>query len=476
MKFKPHPVSVLDNIYKLIPLLIFPLIRGFLSALRGGLYAWVSGAWFDILLVLVILEMSVLSYRNIKFEIKGKEILFTRGILKREKITVPIKNVCTVSITKPWYYRPFKAAYLKIDTLAGDSKKSDIKIALKDIDALSAFSFFENKSNPQNKLSLEYSPRLFYIMLLSAILSNSFAGVAIIATAISQSGDILGETIGEQVYGTLTNLAKTLSFGIPPAAAAIGYVILFGWLIAFLVNFLRHRNFTLRRHQNTLLIRGGTPTQRFYSIKVKEINFVTLRQSLFTKLLRVSSVFAHCAGFGKQKEDISAITPAVKQRDLNTSLREIIPEFSVSKIILHPNGWSIFKFILDPLYFCALVVLISYLLISQFPLFSDVIGFAGLMGMIPSYWFLGVRITDFLSSGIGEEDKSVTLKYSKGFSLLTVVIPREKIAGVVFRQSLIQRTDNSCDVFVLTKGEGSTRHHLRNLNLEKAKEIFKDNF
>ncbi len=473
MNLKTHPVNIIDNIYKLIPLLILPLLRGFFSALRGGLYAWISGAWLDIFVLLLILEMSVLSYRSIKLEIQNDEISFSKGILKHQTVKIKRDRVCTVSLKKPWYYRPLKVAYLKIDTVAGDKKKSDIEIALKESDALTALSLFEKKENTDNSLLVEYSPRLSYIMLLCAILSNSFAGVAIAATAISQSGNILGEAIENRLFGTLTNLAKTLSFGIPPAAAVIGYVILFGWLVAFLINFLRHRNFTLRRHQNTLLIKTGTPTERLYSLKVHEINFITLRQSLATKLLRLYSVFAHCSGFGKKAEDISAIAPAVKKRDFDNTLKMILPEFNLSKITHRPNNWSIFKFVLDPLYPCALIPFITYILIKQFPLLSDFLGFVGLMAMIPSYWFLGVRIADFFTSGIGTDEKSVTVKYSKGFSLLTVIIPKEKITSVVFRQSLIQRTDNSCDVFIFTCGEDRTRHHIKNLNLDEVKGILK---
>ncbi len=473
MRFKPHPVSVIDYIYRLIPLLILPLVRGFLSALRGGLYAWLAGAWLDILILLLILGFSFFSYKNIRFELFNSEIFFTKGILNRECSKIDFKNICSLSVTKPWYYRAFKAAYLKIDTAGGSAKNSDVKVALYEKDALNVLAMFEKKSTKDNAVAVEHTPKLSYIMLLSAILSDSFAGVAIVATAISQSGDIAGETIRKQVVGTLTTLAKTLSFGIPPTAAVVAYTVIFGWLIAFFANLLRHRHFTLRRYQNTLLVRGGSPTERFYSMKVSEINFVTLRQSLATKLLRLYSVFAYCPGFGKKKDDISAITPAVKKRELSRSLSTVLPEFYISKITLRPNGWSIFKFVLDPLYPCALVPFVTYLLIKEFPLWSDFLGFVGLMAMIPSYWFFGVRIADFLTSGLGGDDKSITAKYSKGFSLLTVIIPREKISSVVFRQSLIQRTDNACDVFILTHGEGRTMHHIKNINLDKAQQLFK---
>ena len=104
---------------------------------------------------------------------------------------------------------------------------------------------------------------------------------------------------------------------------------------------------------------------------------------------------------------------------------------------------------------------------------GDFIGFVAVTGMIVSGWFLIVRILDFLTSGIGYNDKNITLKYSKGFSLLTVVIPRKKINRVIIRQSIFQRTDNICDVFIYTRAEDKIKHHVKNVNLDKLKGILK---
>lgn len=57
-----------------------------------------------------------------------------------------------------------------------------------------------------------------------------------------------------------------------------------------------------------------------------------------------------------------------------------------------------------------------------------------------------------------------TLRYSSGFYLHTVVIPKEKIVQLELRQSILQKLDGRCDVFFYTEDEGVHRHHLRNLD------------
>lgn len=446
--YKAHFVSVIDSIYKFIPLLIIP---HFLS----------------LTLFFAVLTLSFLNFKRTLLVLEKDEVVLIRGIIRQEKITIKKEKICTISFKKPWYYRPFKMAYLKMDTIAGSPKTEDIKIALNEKSAEEIISLFEKTPATQ------YSPKLSYIMVLCAVLSNSFAGMAIVSTAISQSGNILGKTIEKELFGTLTTLSQTLSFGIPPAAAVIAYAIVFGYLIAFFINVLRYRHFTLSRNSQTIMVKGGALTHRAYSFKVKQINFLTLRQSIATKLLRFYSVFVNCSGFGKKSQDLSALAPAVKKRDLEKTLKMITPELTPEKVTLKPHFFSILKFVSTPLYPLIAIPLLSYALIKLYPVFSDFIGFVAVTGMIVSGWFLIVRILDFLTSGIGYNDKNITLKYSKGFSLLTVVIPRKKINRVIIRQSIFQRTDNICDVFIYTRAEDKIKHHVKNVNLDKLKGILK---
>lgn len=136
-----------------------------------------------------------------------------------------------------------------------------------------------------------YSPKNRYVFVLAMITSNSFAGMVLISTLITQMGSILGEQFSEMIYGTFENVARTLAFGVPPAAFALACVLLFGYLCAFAVSLLRHANFHVRRRKNLLEVRAGLLTKRSYRIAADKIGYLDIRRSLLTCLLGVYSIF-----------------------------------------------------------------------------------------------------------------------------------------------------------------------------------------
>ena len=59
--YREHPVNIIKYAGKNIWLLIFPLLRGIHSIRLDvrAFYYWLQGAWFDLLVVLVILAVLV---------------------------------------------------------------------------------------------------------------------------------------------------------------------------------------------------------------------------------------------------------------------------------------------------------------------------------------------------------------------------------------------------------------------------------
>ena len=59
-----HPIVILQYLWRFLFLLIIPLLRGFLYALRGGLLPWLRGAWLDLLVVGCMVTLSWWKWRN----------------------------------------------------------------------------------------------------------------------------------------------------------------------------------------------------------------------------------------------------------------------------------------------------------------------------------------------------------------------------------------------------------------------------
>ena len=265
-KRRPHFISILSNIGRFLILLVIPLIRGLLVSLRGGFQFWLASAWMDIAVVVLIAAMGFAEWFCMGYCIDSGCLLFWQGILFRRVRRIPLDKISWASIVRPWYLRPLRAVEFRADTPGGSQNESDFTMLLYKSDAEYIFTVLD-RLLPSLKAPpfapREYRPRGFYVIILSALTSNSLAGILLASAAISRIGDLMGKEFSERIYGTLEQLARLAAFGVPPAAAALAYLLLGGWALAFLANLLRNKNLFVVRRANSFFIRGGLFTQRY---------------------------------------------------------------------------------------------------------------------------------------------------------------------------------------------------------------------
>ena len=468
-----HPITLLQMIWRFLFLLIFPAARGFLTALSGGnITEWLGGAWKDILIICAILLLAFAQWWCLRYRWESAGLFIRKGVLFRRRMFIPAAKIITMSLTYPFYLKPVSGVRLRVDTWAGTGKSTDISLILP---KKAAQGIFENRGEGLDEAGFaprEYHPKGLYITCLSAILSSSFAGMLFFATFISQTGSLLGQEFADRITGTFERLTRAVAWGLPPATVALAYLIIFGWLYSFARNLIRHGKFVVCRKKNEQLIDSGIITNRSYSIRLDEINYIDIRQSLITKLLGLYSVFVNAVGYGKEKDDISAMIPANLWERLQRHLHFLLPEFVASPRQIKPNAGSLFRFILDPLLPTLAIPVAGSVLAVLFPSWADFTYSIVWMSMFPCLWFLTVRLLDFFSSGIGRQGDMFTLRYSRGSQLHTVILPKSRISQVVLRQSPIQAFDRRCDLLIYSVSEKKTGHHIRNLDLAQVMEIF----
>ncbi len=479
-----HPFSILTYLYKFLFLLIFPLLRGFLSALQGGLIRWVQGAWLDLLMVALILFLSYQKWNHFRYYFDISGLYYTQGIFLREQIWIPNTRISALSVLHPFWLRPFRIAQLRVDTVARNPKKADLTFYLRFDRAAQVLALRQQSVPTETGGGYAYRPGLQNVIFLSLFTSNSFIGILIASTFISQAGQILGQELSDLLLSVFEALAYRLAndlphltvgliaFHLPPIAAGAALALIGGWMVAFTMSLLQTHGLCTRRTAELLHLQGGVLTKKFYQLQIKEISFIDIRQSLLTRLFRLYSVFLDGIGVGKEQSDIAAVIPFSTRKHAMGQLDRLLPEFQPSPRALKPNAGAIFKFLIEPLWPCILIPLASFLGTRYLPAWAAILQFAGLMLSIPAYWFLGVRLMDFFSSGVSKSQDFFTLRYSSGYYLHTVVIPSDKIALVNIRQSILQRGDNRCDLVVSTRAEGQRKHHIRNIDWDATTELF----
>lgn len=477
---RAHPIAIYFNLYRFLYLLLIPLARGIVATLTGGLLEWFSGAWFDLLMIALIVLLAYAKWRCTQYYADIHAIQYTIGIFYRQEIAIPMRQICTIAIEQPLWMRPLRIVRLHVDTFAQNPKRADLSLYLTHEEGQRLLRLHHPTDPPQYAEAV-YSPRLLDVVFLSLFTSNSFIGIVFVATFISQIGRLLGDGL----YAFLNALVRQISVGmeplyalmafafrLPPIATGIAAVLLGGWVFAFLLTLFQTKNLTAARTEGFLHITGGIFVKNQYSLRLSDLCYIDIRQSLLTRVLQLYSVFLTAVGLGKNRTDIRSLIPFSTRKRCKQQLDALLEEYEESERTIRPNRGAVMKFVLEPLWPCVLVPLVTWIGVQFLPAWSSILWFAGWMVSVPCYWFLGVRVMDFVSSGIGKRDGYYTLRYSKSYYLHTVVFSREKIAMVNIRQSILQRTDLKCDVKISTKAEKPEKHHIRNVPWDETAEIF----
>ena len=467
-----HPIVILQYLWRFLFLLIIPLLRGFLYALRGGLLPWLRGAWLDLLVVGCMVTLSWWKWRNFQYYMDETAFYYTTGIFFQQEFVIPLEKISSFTLLKPFWLRPFGVVRLRLDTIAHSAKQADLELYL---DRRQAQALMDRRRCPPVEGEggpAQVLPSRWEILGFSLFTSNSLWGILFVSTFVSQAGKLVGQRLDSLLFNTFEELAQVVLTRLPPVLGGLVLLLVGGWLVAFGRNLLQAKGLYAQRTPATLQMGGGVLVNRESSLRLGDLSYLDLRQSLLTRLLGRYSVFVSGIGLGKGQEELPVLSPFANRAQTWERLERMAPEFLPVARQLRPNRGALMKFLWLPLLPCLLLPAATQGAAALLPSWRLVLEFSGGMLLLPALWFLGVRVLDFCSAGAGYGDGYYTIYYSRLFSLHCVIFSADKVAQVQLQQSPIQRVSGRCDVLVYTRAEGRQVHRLRNLELAAARRLF----
>ncbi len=473
--YKEHPVTILKYSIKSLWLLIFPLLRGLQSIQLdvAVFYHWIQGVWFDLLVLGAILLAGYLRWRFTSFSLDEHEFSCTSGILLRRRTVIPTQCLAVVAVEQPAYLRPLFAFRIQFNTRAGSVKSPDLKLLIRRSDYRLIKQHLRVPRLTNDKLH-RYLPRWWNIVLFSILFSSSLSGVIYAATFFFQSGRTLErmletsltQQIGnmtaevtQEVSGTLSPYIRYIDT-VPPVIISIGILLIGAWLLSFLSNILRYIGFRYEQNHAYVHIRTGLFTRRRYLICRRLIHYVDLRQNLLMKLCRVMSITLSCAGYGYAKSELPVLIPFVTEANLTRFAESILPIRLHKQNQYRPPKRAVLQYLWRGLLLAAAEPLLIRTLVELMPSIRGFLHFFLLMLEIPTVWYLLIKLTALLTTGITLSDGQLRLRYCRGFGFHTVITDSTGIVEVRVRISPLQRLNKRCDLFLYLKDERAHAHRI----------------
>lgn len=340
-----HRLSPLAMIHILIVFL-----KGFLnhgSTIAPIVILVVAAASFSValkviaVLCLISLIYSFFAYICFKYRLDQNRILIMRGVLTTKKLTLGYDRVQSVNIFKPFYFRPFGLAVLKLDSAGSNASevalfgitkayadyiRSDILTYQKthpendDLDPVANQSIHcitprteesdgataitslhqrpddrDNRAQGEGELLTARSVKDLVKFGLSS--NNIWIFVSLATPLIINNADKFSFLMTPRIESFIENIQQLGIFAISAVILLILISVLTVLLgLGILLGIIQHYRFRLVRQQDRLIKTSGLLELKEISLKESRIQALSLSQNFIAKLMGIRNLSFHKAG------------------------------------------------------------------------------------------------------------------------------------------------------------------------------------
>jgi len=466
IEIRPHKCIVLSFVYPYLSLLFIPVVRGISSYGQGGaLSTFFIG---EAIVAFIVSVIAILKWYRFHCFISEDAVIIKKGLFYRVEFNIPTEKIGIIALDKSPLLSLVGARGLKIYTESGKSKKATVDIPIKISDANNINALYYDQT-PQKI----YHCHLLKTIIMSATVSSAATGLLIAAPIISQTGKLIGASLSDMILAEITKVSERLPSIIPTAASVISIVLMAGYMISFINAFLRNINFEIFKNNDTLVIDAGVFPHRTIMLDIKDIRAVSIVQNPVMQLLRHYTVKMSISAYGKSKNEVSVLLPAVTKQEINNFFTEFLPDWENSDVDNRPPASSIGRFIIPPVVSLLAAFPAQWILSRYYPQFSDLFLFLAYVLIGLSFILGATKIRQFIRGGISFGD-TITMISGRYLSLVELRVkhsdveyfrifryPQDYLSGLC-RLKIAVRNKNGDKLFFISLNYKTFRKNLLN--------------
>lgn len=465
---KVHKYTIAEYLYQFAFLFLIPIIQQLLFQPRS-IIEIISTMGVNIAFVIILILWCVQEYKRLGYHAGEKYFYVKRGVFFHRRSEIPYDCIQSVQIKQGVISYFFGAIKLSLDTPAGRKKDSDISLTLSHKVLNSTLENIIPTKDTRNV----YRSGTIRILLMSSSWANPATGFLLLAPFINRIGIVLGEEITDRLYSTMDLSLYLVAIGVPPIAAVVTYLLIFGWLIAMIVQLFRYSNFKVACTEDTLTISRGLLAYHKRIIKKSKINAIAVKQTLFMRLFKLYSAYVQTIGSGKESGDKSMLVAAARYHEMQDSLSNLVKLPIKNDNSIVPPRRAVKSFILLPLTLILAALLISIIMVIS-NVYNKVIGTMLLFSVLFITWWFFLRLVAHRTSGLSLLDEHIVVSGYNKLSLVSATVDLEKVQAISIYQNPFQRFNGLCKVRVYVFSETNEFFTVKNLELKEVKNLVRD--
>ncbi len=441
MKYKSvSNYTVWVYVSKFLFLLIIPFIKSLILK-PTGIKEFFSTMGSSILAILVIIIVSFIEYKSIKYKMDNDFLIIKKGFIIKKKLIIPVKNINAAINRRTVLLNLFKSEKISICINSkGTKRKSLVDLIIKRNDTYNSFKIDEKVE------SFKISP--VKILLMSMSWSNPVVSLLIAVPFINKMASIMGEGTTKVLYSTMGSMLSFITIGIPPLIASVSYIMLGAFFITIVIHFLKFVNFKTQIASEHVLTKSGLISTNTKIIKKNQISAIVIKQNLIMLILKLYSMYVQVLGVSQGKGEYNLLFAASKKEEMNKMIKAIYnSDDSNNKFCIKPHKNRAFNFLKAPL--CSLIILFS-VIIAFFgdKWYEKLIMLTLSFILILILWWISVRYFAYKYSGLMFSEELLYLNGFKRLSLYKAIIPICNIRSISIMRNPFFKWSRLCTVSV----------------------------
>lgn len=473
---RQHPLKMLNYTKRSMWLILIPLGK-YLIASKFNFRSWIEANWVDILTVGLILGYTILRWLSVYFEIKNDRIIAHTGFFGIYATSVYFSQISTLTLSQGALGRLFHMTTVYIDTDAVTVNSEDIRLDVSQKQANNICDMMTERNNHNTKV--EVKAKTSDQIIFSFLFSTSLTGVIIVFSLFMQAYFFVGTSINDTpIVSTVSSQIDKVSYltYVPSYLILAGLVVVFGWILSFIANLMRHWNFSCTRCGNLFIIQSGFVTRRRHILVREKVNYIDFRQSLLMKIFKINNASVKCTGYGKRRRELSALVPITTSKKSDKSMSMLMPDLPTVKPNIKTGGATdLSRFIMLPLICSAVIPIATVILTKYYPEYSHYYISVGTIMEIPSVWLTIVKAAASFITAVGFDNDYLMASYCSWYAFHKIVVSVDKVNKIAVSQNPFQKVSKTCNLMIYTSSEKTDCHAIKGLSKRKTLELLKAN-
>lgn len=403
--------------------LLYNIVKEIISDLGlAVIFVVLLKQWVYILIIVLVLlgiAISILSWKKEYMLLKGDEAHYHKGVFSKNTTIIPKKSFKSMDISQNLIERILGYKIVKIESPSREVGEEDIKMSLSDEDIalLKSFAFGTNKefnkelnnevsegfdlkeniiresfvdsefeklkedyeSNLNNRKNINESEKVHInksekvnikekkisnkdLILYGFTSFNLFIAIIFIFNAWGRIEKFINsEYVDSVINGYIANEASKI--GIIFAIVGLFLALIILKAIATVYYFIKYYNFTLLKEGENIKIKYGFFSTKEFSFKENSIKLIKLKSNPLRQLLRRYEINVVIKGYSGEGKEQIIMYPIGNSKEVQDIIREFIPKWSIKGQGEGIRHGKIFM-ILKPVLIVFIISLVAYLILK----------------------------------------------------------------------------------------------------------------